>query len=92
MDDIFPYIEYVSSIGIVYTAEIAPVPEIIPDVSNALFASAEVWMYTWKNSAFISNISFISSINNSPIFFVESCIALIPSSSGFLSMLINMHD
>ena len=46
MDDIFPYIEYVSSIGIVYTAEIVPVPEIIPDVSNTLFVSAAVCMYT----------------------------------------------
>ena len=42
IDDNFSYIEYVSSIGIVNTAEIVPVPDTIPDVSNALFVSALV--------------------------------------------------
>ncbi len=49
-------------------------------------------MNTWKNSAFVSNIWLISSIYESPVILELSCIALIPLSSGFLSMLIKIHD
>ena len=64
----------------------------MPDVSNKLFVSAFVWIYTWKNSAFVSNTWLISSINDSPNALDESCMALIPLSSGFLSMFIKIHD
>jgi len=67
-------------------------PEIMPDVSNAWFVSSFVWMYTWKNLALVSNTWFTSSMYKSAISLVESCIAKIPLSSGFLSMLIIMHD
>ena len=40
IDDIFSYMELVSSIGIVYTAEIVPLPEITPDVFKAEFISS----------------------------------------------------
>ena len=55
MDEIFSYMEFVSSIDMVYTADIEPFPDIAPDVSNAMFDSSLVCTKTEWNLASVSN-------------------------------------